>query len=325
MSTVDLLAVQPRISLEDYLDEDAFVAHHRRLAERATALRRGEHALAVWPEEVATFLTLLGQHDAVRGARTTSQAMRSVVAHRLPQLLATMTRHRTRRLTPAVVTLLAPRALQVYVSTFSGIAREFGMWVVAGSGLFPRPGTAEVCNTSYAFDPSGAVVGITRKVNLVPTQEDVLHLSQGRVEELSVVQTPFGGLGNLICYDGFAVPHSETEPEWTSCVPVLDALGAQVLASPSANAWAWEAPWAFNAPGEQRLRSQQWFQEGLSVSMASCRNVRYAVNPQLVGQVLEHTFEAPSLILGPGGAVLAQSADPRSEDVLHACVELPGL
>jgi hypothetical protein len=45
-----------------------------------------------------------------------------------------------------------------------------------------------------------------------------------------------------------------------------------------------------------------------------------AVWPEEVATVLDHVFEAPSLILGPGGRVLAQARDPRAEDVLHVRV-----
>jgi predicted amidohydrolase len=317
VTAVDLFAVQPLVSLSDYLDEDAFVAHHRRLAEQVAGMRTADHALAVWPEEVATFLVLLGQGDVVEGCTTTDQALRRIVLRRAPRLLATLARYRTVRLTPAVLTMLAPRALEVYERTFAGIARDHGLWVVAGSGLFPKPGTARVYNTSWTFDPTGRVVGVTRKVNLVPTQEDVLGLSAGSSADLAVVPTPFGGLGTAICYDGFAEPHTRGEPGYVRCAPVLDRLGARVIAQPSANAWAWDAPWAFNEPGESLLRREQWFAEGLAREMRDLVGVRYAVNPQLVGRVLEHVFEAPSLVLGPGGEVLAQAADPRAEEVLH--------
>jgi predicted amidohydrolase len=221
--------------------------------------------------------------------------------------------------------------------TFSGIARDFGLWVVGGSALLPRsqlgmdtedfvPVNARTYNTSYTFSPEGRCVTVTRKVNLVPTQEDVVRLSPGRPEELEVVPTPFGRLGTLICYDGFREAHTQQEPSFVPAARVLDALGADIIAQPSANAWAWDGPWAFNAPGEPQLRCEQWFNEGLYSQLAALQRVRYAVNPQLVGGFFENVFEAPSLIferVRPGEVrVLAQSEDPRAEDVLHVTAPL---
>ena len=56
------------------------------------------------------------------------------------------------------------------------------------------------------------------------------------------------------------------------------------------------------------------------------RSVRYVVNPQLVGDVLDNHFEAPSLILGRGaaGAQVLARADPDAEDVLHVRVPIGG-
>jgi hypothetical protein len=93
-----------------------------------------------------------------------------------------------------------------------------------------------------------------------------------------------------------------------------------VIAQPSANAWPWDGPWVFNEPGENLSRSEQWFFEGLPRQLAGLSSVRYVVNPQLVGKVLDSTFEAPSLILSRDEGevhVLARSEDPRGEDVLH--------
>jgi predicted amidohydrolase len=170
-------------------------------------------------------------------------------------------------------------------------------------------------------------VSTTRKVNLVPTQEDVLGLRAASKDELTVVDTGLGRLGTLVCYDGFREAHTAGEPGFVPCAPVLDALGAEVVAQPSANAWAWEAPWVFNEPGEHQLRSEQWFSEGMARQLPELRSVRYVVNPQLVGDVLDNHFEAPSLILERRDAeavVLAAAAEAQAEDVVHARVAVGG-
>jgi predicted amidohydrolase len=342
---VELFAVQPRVSLEDYASPEAFTARHRALAERLHALRaRGPDgrplhpALAVWPEMVGAPLGLMGHLRQVRGCRTTTGAMTRVALRELPALLRAWRRFRPPSLEECLYAAVAARVHRAMWSTFSGIARDFGLWVVGGSALLPanlrgpdtgdfEPASARTYNTSYTFSPEGRCVAVTRKVNLVPTQEDVVKLSPGRPEDLRVVDTPFGGLGTLICYDGFREPHTSGEPWFVPAAQLLDALGADVIAQPSANAWPWDAPWAFNAPGEGQLRREQWFSEGLYSQLQTLARVRYAVNPQLAGGFFDNVFEAPSLILErvrPGEVrVLAQAADPRAEDVVHATVPLP--
>ncbi len=341
---VELFAVQPRVSLEDYASEEAFAERHRALARRIDQLRARDSsgrflypALAVWPEMIGAPLGIMGHLRRVRSSRTTQAAMFRVAVAEALGLASAALRHLPSSLEECLYVATAARVHGAMWRTFSGIARDFGLWVVGGSALLPRnrlgadtadfvPVNARTYNTSYTFSPEGRCVAVTRKVNLVPTQEDVVRLSPGRPEELAVVPTPFGQLGTLICYDGFREPHTSQEPSFVPAAHLLDALGADIIAQPSANAWPWDGPWAFNAPGENQLRREQWFTEGLYTQLAALRRVRYAVNPQLVGSFFENVFEAPSLIferVRDGEVrILAQSADPRAEDILHATAPL---
>jgi predicted amidohydrolase len=352
-SYVDLVAVQPRISIDDYGSAEAYAGHHDELARRAkVVLDEAGPApdgtippvLAVWPEMVGTFLAVQGRLSAVGDATTTDQALQRVGMRILPRLLVTMARHRTRSTTSAFLTATAPATWRTHVTTFSRIARSHGWWVVGGTFLVPRnangdaatefaplggPDGAKVYNTAITFDPHGRIRNVTRKVNLVPTQEDVLDLASGDPADLAVVDTDFGPLGTLVCYDGFGEAHTSGEPGWETCAPRLDRLGATVVAQPSANAWLWDAPWEFNdeSVGENQLRREQWYAEGLYSQLSGFSAIRYAVNPQLVGDVLDNHFEAPSLILartgdGPDSApeILAEATTIDDEEVLHARV-----
>jgi predicted amidohydrolase len=341
---VELFAVQPRVSLEDYASEEAFTERHRTLARRIDQLRARDSsgrllypALAVWPEMIGAPLGIMGHLRRVRRARTTRAAMFRVAVSEARALASAALRYLPSSLEECLYAATAARVHRAMWRTFSDIARDFGLWVVGGSALLPRnrlgadtadfvPVNARTYNTSYTFSPEGRCVAVTRKVNLVPTQEDAVRLSPGLPEELKVVPTPFGRLGTLICYDGFREPHTSQEPSFVPAARVLDELGADIIAQPSANAWPWDGPWAFNAPGEHQLRREQWFTEGLYAQLAALRRVRYAVNPQLVGNFFENVFEAPSLIferVHPGEVrILAHAADPRAEDILHATAPL---
>lgn len=336
MERVQLFAVQPRVDVDTYASGAAFASAVRRQADQVAARRvDGLPALAVWPEMIASFLPLAGRLDHVARCRTTGSAMRRVALSELRALVASAWRTRPRSFDEAFVTAVAPAVWRTWWTTFASVAADYGLWVVAGSALVPinalgitsaafEPASARFYNTSLTFAPDGSAVSVTRKVNAVPTQEDVLHMSGGDPADLSAVETPFGILGTAICYDGFREAHTSGEPGFVPCAPLLDGLGVEVVAQPSANAWPWDGPWAFNEANEHQRRSEQWFAEGLYSAMAALRHVRYAVNPQLVGRLFDVNFEAPSLILErrPTGdvAVLARSADPTNEDVLDVVV-----
>jgi nitrilase len=83
----------------------------------------------------------------------------------------------------------------------SRIAREHAVWLVTGiTERDPaRPGT--LYNTLLYHAPDGALALAHRK--LVPTNHERLVWGQGDGSGLTTVQTPFGRLGGLICWENY--------------------------------------------------------------------------------------------------------------------------
>lgn len=67
--------------------------------------------------------------------------------------------------------------------------------------------------------------------------------------------------------------------------------------------------------GEDQLRREQWLREGLFSQLPGMPGVRYAVNPQLVGEILGSRFDGRSYVFGrdargmPEILVVAAQAD----------------
>jgi nitrilase len=76
-------------------------------------------------------------------------------------------------------------------------AREAGAWVAVGVNERVRSGT--LYNTLLYLDPEGQVAGAHRK--LVPTGGERLVWGQGDGSTLTVVDTEFGRVGGLICWE----------------------------------------------------------------------------------------------------------------------------
>ncbi|WNZ63674.1 hypothetical protein QEG98_08160 [Myxococcus sp. MxC21-1] len=82
---VELFALQPRVSLEDYASPAAFTARHRALAAKVDALRARDAsghprapALVVWPESVGAPLLFLGHMHRVRQSTSLQGALKRV-------------------------------------------------------------------------------------------------------------------------------------------------------------------------------------------------------------------------------------------------------
>ena len=335
---IELFALQPRVSLEDYASPAAFAARHRALAAKVDALRARDAsgqprypALAVWPESVGAPLLFLDHVSRVRRSTSVQGALKRAALSEAWGVWNAWREFQPPSLTECLYAARAPLVHRTLRDTFSGIARDFGLWVVAGSALLPasrrgpdrpdfEPYGARTYNTSYTFSPEGQCIAAVRKVNLVPTQEDVLHLSPGRPEDLPVLQTPFGKLATLIGYDGFSQPYTRDEPWFVPCAQYLDAMRVDVLAHPASHA----GPWTAQAQGEGWLDGERWQQEGLPAQLRTLRTVRYVVSAQQVGSLLGGNFEATSHILERTASgdvrVLAQAQTTQEEDVVHATV-----
>jgi predicted amidohydrolase len=103
------------------------------------------------------------------------------------------------------------------------VAARFGVHVVVGT--YERGSRAGVVyNTAALIGPSGSVLGTYRKTHLFPGEG--VHAS-GWVtsgEEASVVETPLGAIGMMICYDG----------DFPELARISAVLGAEILVRPSA-------------------------------------------------------------------------------------------
>src|SRR5262249_5863516 len=122
--------------------------------------------------------------------------------------------------------------------------------------------------------------------------------------------------------------HTGREPGFRVLGPRVSAAGVEIVAQPSANPWPWNERWVFCDPGESQLRREQWLREGLFSQLAGMPGVRYAVNPQLIGELLGSRFDGRSYIFGRNAAgaptiLAAAGADrlgPASEEIVLARV-----
>jgi len=331
---IDLFAVQAWVTAETYRSEATFRDTAFALG-RACASRRGASgrpALAVFPENFGTFLVLAPLGRAGAKLDRTELATLLAIAVRPRAFGAALRRVGLRRGKLAALLALGPEVRAVWERTFSDLARDTGMSIVAGSALVPDGAVDNedaVYNLSLTFDPDGRIAGSTRKVNLVPGLEDTLGLTPGDPAQLGPAELPVGPVGTLICYDGFAVPHTMDEPGFEPVGGALSRSGARIVANPAANPWPWDGPWVHARPGSPLLRREQWRAEGIEAQLRSMEGTRWAITAQLVGRVLDQRFDGRSAIYERARdgvvTVLAEaksaSLSPSSEEIVHARVE----
>ena len=193
-----------------------------------------------------------------------------------------------------ISSLILPRAVQMHrtlVRAFSFAAQRHNAFIVGGSSFLPTVdreavrgehiADPRVQNVSYLFAPSGRLLHRSAKLNLTGGMESRLGLT--REKSVTASRTPLGEITTLICYDAF----------FDSLVARADALGASILVQPSANAAQWRGPWSADA---KLLEGEEWLARGLPALIQHRTNLRYGVNPMLVGKLFDLSFEGCSSI-----------------------------
>lgn len=304
---LQVCAVQSGWPLPAYGDAAAFSRHlEGYLAQLAPRRDRAIPCLVAFPEFIGLPLVFLGLADRLEGCGTWKEAAALTAGALGDRVAAACARW---SVGPARGLLLARAAeiRAVYTETFSRLAREHGVYLVAGSAPLPLPGCEDgrVYNTSLLFGPDGAPLGEQRKCYPYAAEgtAEGLDLCPASPSEVGVIPTPIGRIGIAICYDA-----------WQEDVMArLAAEGAEIVVQPSAN----PGPWS-------EWQEEDW-ERGL---LRQVREKRFplGVNPMMVGHVFspddEYACQGRSSILGLQGYLARTAERPwsrylREEVLLH--------
>ncbi|WP_407541127.1 nitrilase-related carbon-nitrogen hydrolase [Deinococcus radiomollis] len=196
----------------------------------------------------------------------------------------------------------------LYLNVCLELAREYGVYLVCGSTPMPRyrlDGSTlrrtgpELDNQTLILAPDGSLISAASKVYLTPEEEaGGVNLTPGELSGLRVFPTPVGDLGVAISLDAF-------RPE---VIAHLEAQGCTVLLQPDANGSPWTGKEGIYPEGQTpRDQPLAWLESSWQVT-ATSGQIRYAVNPMVVGNLLDLSFDGQSAITGPAN----EGLEPRS-------------
>ena len=314
-----LAAIQLEVNADVLASSDAYRRYLETAVTRAVERAGAADARLLVLPEVSGHLALLALAGArAHKAKTLAGALASAALRRPFAVLRGAATAKVLEPRSAVLAALAPEAERWWKSVFAPLAKQHAAYIVAGSHFRLSPG-GELYNASLTFDPDGRLVATTDKVNLIPGIEDGakggLGLFRGDVDRIPIVDTPFGRLCTLICYDGFRVAHTKHE-RFVPVAPTIAARGGvSVVANPAANPWPWRERWPF----DDRVRVDQWEADGLPGTLRETPFARFGVTAHLVGEVLDLRFDGTSEILGEG-RVLARADAPDRGGCVTATV-----
>ncbi len=111
-----------------------------------------------------------------------------------------------------------PDYTEAYMDLFSGLARSYGMYIIGGTHVTRKDD--QLRNTAFLFAPDGTV-HTQDKLHITPAEKTGWNVKEG--EGVEVIDTPFGKIGLLTCYD----------IEFPEIVRIVRAKGADVIFCPS--------------------------------------------------------------------------------------------
>ncbi len=294
------IAVQPKWGAEHFVGADAFRSWMRGQLEAARPHLSPDHPnLVVLTELNGLPLVLRGAGWALP-LKTFERVALALVVSRLPRVLPVLLRE---GVSPIRALQLAGSEanIRLYLHTCRDLAREYGVYLCCGSVPMPRyrvvngqprreAGT--LTNQTVLLAPDGTLIGVADKVHLTPDEEaGGVDLTPGTLSELRVFPTPVGDLGVAISLDAFRM----------DVIGRLEAQGCTVLLQPDANGAAWTAREGL-PPDPSNLRDQPeaWLESSWTAT-TSGQSIRYAVNPMVVGNLLDLSFDGQSAITGRAG------------------------
>ncbi|SDZ52858.1 carbon-nitrogen hydrolase family protein [Pseudomonas sp. NFIX28] len=259
----NLLGIQPELFPTDYQSPERL---HRKLAAYLQQARDqgllNEKTVVVLPEHIGTWLMVSGEKNELYQAASLQEAMNWLaVSNPLPFLRALITAKGDNRLNDAHLRMKARSMAEQYQRLFGGLAKEFGVTLVAGSIVLPEPviedsnlriGSGALYNTTLVFGSDGLPIGQPQR-QLYPAFDERDFIQASADQAVQVVDTPAGRLGVLIGSDSW-YPDNYRK---------LNAQGAQLVAVPAfvMGRGAWDKPWRgyknLSTPSEVSLKPEE--------------------------------------------------------------------
>ncbi|KPC58315.1 Hydrolase [Pseudomonas amygdali pv. morsprunorum] len=241
----NMLGIEPELFPTDYQNTDRL---HRKLAAYLQQARDygliNHRTVVVLPEHIGTWLFASGEKDELYQAATVDEAMDWLSwSNPLQFITAMLSAEGQDRVDDAHLRLKARSMARDYQALFGGLAKEFGITLVAGSIVLPEPsvengqlkvGKGALYNSSLTFGSDGQPLGQPQR-QLYPDRFQKRYVHTASDAPLNVLDTPAGRLAVLIGSDSWYADNYAR----------LNQSGAQLIAVPAfvIGKATWSEPW----------------------------------------------------------------------------------
>ncbi|WP_268036781.1 hypothetical protein [Algoriphagus sp. PAP.12] len=208
------------VGIQPYMEEADFVLQERYrnklelyLAEAKKSNLIRTNTLVVFPENIGTWLILVDEKHSLATKNRLNEVKSTLIWSNIFDFcLAYLRTDEEDRSMAAVYRMKAKNMAEAYYESFSGLARQFQTYIVAGSIILPKPSvldgeiyidiTEPLVNASFVFGPDGKIIG-----NPIIKEHsggfDDLLLSLSNIDNHEVLDLPVGKTSILINQDAW--------------------------------------------------------------------------------------------------------------------------
>jgi predicted amidohydrolase len=183
------------------------------------------------------------------------------------------------------------------VDKISELAKELGIYIIAGS--IPEMENEKIYNTSYTFNRQGEIIGRYRKIHLfdINIPDKIMFKESDTIspgEELTIIETEFGKVGVIICYD----------IRFPELVRLMVLQGAKFIFVPAAfNLTTGPVHW------ELLMRARAVDNQVFLIAASPARNTEAS-----------YVAYGHSMVIDPWGTVISRASE--KEEIIFADLEL---
>ena len=312
----NLLGIQPELFANDYRSPALL---RRKLAAYLDKARNegllNSKTIVVLPEHIGTWLVASGEKNQVYAAHNLTEAMAWLAVSNPWQLLKALYAAQGQdRLADALFRMKAEQMASDYQALFGGLAKEYGVTLVAGSIVLPEPriedgmllpGDGPLYNVSQVFGVDGQPLGQPQR-KVVPIIDEQGFTAAARADQLSVVDTPAGRLGVLVCADSW----------FPQTYQALEKNNVDLLAVPAflTGNGSWDKPWGgYNGaatPADVQLKAGELSEGDAWQRLAMAGRIeqsgaRAGITVFMRGQLWDMGSDGHSLVADHNGHALA--------------------
>lgn len=244
----NLLGIEPQLYPGDYQNLKRLRRKLSAYLEQARAQGLvNDKTIVVLPEHIGTWLWARDEKKELYQVTHLREAWQWLeLSNPIRYGLAMLGAEGDDRRADAHLRMKAAQMAEDYQQLFGGLAREFGVTLVAGSIVLPEPtvergqlraGSGALYNSSVVFANDGSILGEPQRQQY-PDGEMRRFIRHGDAYPPQVLQTPAGRLGVLIGSDSWYPSNYQT----------LADQSVQIIANPAfiAGKGSWNAPWRGN-------------------------------------------------------------------------------